>query len=101
MKLSSAVFMPYSTIWTMERKSSRGPPCPWRKRTNREPDSPPEDFAALPDGHGNRARFAGSVAGYWTRRIRGHHGAVRVRQVDADESGRLPRHPHGRDVRAE
>jgi HlyD family secretion protein len=57
--------------------------------------------AALPDGRGNRPRAARCVAGNPARRIRRHHGAVRLRQIHADEPHRLPRHRHVRPLRIE
>ena len=63
-----------------------------------EPDSPPECFAALPDGRGNRPRAARCVAGNPARRIRRHHGAVRFRQIHDDEPHRLSRYRHVRPL---
>ena len=71
------------------------------KPNSREPDPPPENFAPLPDGHGNRPCAARSLAGNPARRIRRHHGAVRLRQIHADEPGGLPRHADRRHLRTE
>ena len=68
---------------------------------NREPHPTPENFAPLPDGRGNGPRVARSFARNPARRIRRHHGAVRLGQIHVDESARLPRHADRRQLRTE
>src|SRR5258706_9736111 len=89
----------------MARRLEKDPP-PARKRTENQrrrsnADPTGENLAPLPNGRGDDPCPAGSIAGNSARRVRRHHGAVRVGQINANEPGRLPRYSYGGAIRIE
>ena len=81
--------------WRLQQQGGRGRPAAGSEERDghergRHPDR--QDHQDVRDGHERGARPAGGRPEGDARGARGHHGRVGLRQVDAHEHARVPRH---------
>src|SRR5437773_8537213 len=87
--------------WRTARKSWWIIPKATKKRASREPHQAEPYFPSVSDGDRDHLRVAGCFLGNRSGRVRRHHGTLGFRQIDDDESDRLPRYSDLGLLRAE